>query len=84
MKSQHQVLSTAIWCSISGIITFISIFIIIAQGNSSSGAEKSLWCLKILLIYMTFHIRGAFIDNIYNLLVSDKGIFYLKYKFYPW
>lgn len=27
---------------------------------------------------MTFHIQRAFIDNIYNLLVSDKGVFYPK------
>lgn len=37
--------------SVSGIITFISIFIIIAQGNNSSGAENSLWSLPILKSY---------------------------------
>lgn len=36
---------------VSGMITFISIFIIIAQGNNSSGAENSLWCLPILKSY---------------------------------
>lgn len=37
--------------SVSGMITFISIFIIIAQGNNSSRAENSLWCLLILKSY---------------------------------
>lgn len=36
---------------VSGMITFISIFIIIAQGNNSSGAEDSLRCLPILKPY---------------------------------
>lgn len=37
--------------SVSGMITFIAIFIIIAQGNNGSGAENSLWCLPILKSY---------------------------------